>query len=110
MSAEQDCYMLDTNTVSRILRKDSVVLNRRIAGMRMDRLCISSITEAELYYGLEKTLPQLRCGRLLKPFLSVSTLCRGHLARRAFMRNFELPANLANTRRKPGSVDCIACH
>jgi tRNA(fMet)-specific endonuclease VapC len=54
LSAEQDCYMLDTNTVSRILRKDSVVLNRRIAGMRMDRLCISSITEAELYYGLEK--------------------------------------------------------
>jgi tRNA(fMet)-specific endonuclease VapC len=45
--------MLDTDTVSYLLRGTSPVLDARVAGARRDELCISAITRGELLYGLK---------------------------------------------------------
>lgn len=46
-------YMLDTNTVSHLLREHPTVTKRLLA-VPMSALCISAITEAELLFGLAK--------------------------------------------------------
>lgn len=46
-------YMLDTNTVSSLIKKNPVV-SRKIASVPMERLCLSVISEGELLYGLAK--------------------------------------------------------
>jgi tRNA(fMet)-specific endonuclease VapC len=46
-------YMLDTNTVSHLLKMHPVVA-QRVAATPMALLCISAITEAELLFGLAK--------------------------------------------------------
>ncbi len=46
-------YMLDTNTVSFLLRQNPTVC-RKIASLPMDQLCLSVISEGELRYGLAK--------------------------------------------------------
>lgn len=46
-------YMLDTNTVSYFLRQHPQVI-ARISAVPPSRIAISSITEAELLYGVEK--------------------------------------------------------
>ena len=46
-------YMLDSDTVSLILRKHSPVI-RNLIEHEDDEICISAITYAELSYGLEK--------------------------------------------------------
>ncbi len=46
-------YMLDTNTVSHLLREHSAVV-RHIVAVPMASLCISAITEGELLFGLAK--------------------------------------------------------
>ncbi|HEU5351180.1 MAG TPA: type II toxin-antitoxin system VapC family toxin [Terracidiphilus sp.] len=46
-------YMLDTNTVSYILKGSSPSARHRLAHLHQDEVaCISSITAAELWYGL----------------------------------------------------------
>jgi tRNA(fMet)-specific endonuclease VapC len=48
-------YMLDTNTVSYILKGKSPAARVRLANLADDEsVCISSVTEAELEYGLSK--------------------------------------------------------
>jgi tRNA(fMet)-specific endonuclease VapC len=48
-------YMLDTNTVSYILKGTSPAARFRLSGLQPDDVaCISSITEAELWYGLDR--------------------------------------------------------
>lgn len=46
-------YMLDTNTVSHLLREHPSVA-RRVVAAPMASLCISAITEGELLFGLAK--------------------------------------------------------
>ena len=46
-------YMLDTNTVSSLIKKNPVV-SRKIASVPMERLCLSVISEGEILYGLAK--------------------------------------------------------
>jgi tRNA(fMet)-specific endonuclease VapC len=47
-------YMLDTNTVSYILKDGSPAARTRLSGLAEEEVaCISAITEAELWYGLE---------------------------------------------------------
>ncbi len=46
-------YMLDTNTVSHLLKGHPGVA-RRMVGVPMASLCISAITEGELLFGLAK--------------------------------------------------------
>ena len=46
-------YLLDTDTVSYIVRKHSPVI-KNLFKHEDDEICISAITNAELFYGLEK--------------------------------------------------------
>lgn len=46
-------YMLDTNTVSHLLRAHPSV-TRRVVAVPMAALCLSAITEGELLFGLAK--------------------------------------------------------
>lgn len=46
-------YMLDTNTVSHLLREHPAVV-RRVLSAPITALCISAITEGELLFGLAK--------------------------------------------------------
>jgi len=46
-------YMLDTNTVSSLIKKNPAV-SARIASFPMERLCLSVISEGELLCGLAK--------------------------------------------------------
>ena len=46
-------YMLDTNTVSHLLKKHPIVA-RRVVAVPITSLCISAITQGELLFGLAK--------------------------------------------------------
>ena len=76
-------YMLDTNMVSHIIKAHTAVI-KRLLSVPMGALCISSITEAELRFGLAK-LPEAK-----KLHLAVKEL---------LLRVDVLPWDSANTAR-----------
>lgn len=61
-------FLLDTNTVSRLLREDPVVM-RRVARVPTRALAISSITAGELWYGLAKRATSTRWSVVVEEFL-----------------------------------------
>lgn len=61
-------YMLDTNTVSHLLREHPVV-TKRIVTVPMASLCISAITEGELLFGLAKRPVAKRLHVAVREFL-----------------------------------------
>jgi tRNA(fMet)-specific endonuclease VapC len=62
--------MLDTNTVSYILKGVSLAARDRLIGLGPDEAaCISAITEAELWYGLERIGANARRRSSLGAFL-----------------------------------------
>jgi len=63
-------YMLDTDTVSHIVRKHPPVINNLIKH-EDDEICISAVTNAELSYGLEKKQSE----RLFNEVCSVIKKC-----------------------------------
>jgi tRNA(fMet)-specific endonuclease VapC len=60
--------MLDTNTVSNLLKEHPAVV-RRIVAAPMASLCISSITEGELLFGLAKRPDAKRLHLAVREFL-----------------------------------------
>lgn len=68
-------YLLDTSTVSRILRDDSPAIRRRLLGVPLHELCISAVTRGELRYGLARRgHPQGLAQRVQQFLLRVDTL------------------------------------
>jgi len=61
-------YMLDTNTVSRLLKKDTMAM-QRAKDVPIASLCISAITEGELLYGLAKRPEAIRLHAAVREFL-----------------------------------------
>jgi tRNA(fMet)-specific endonuclease VapC len=61
-------YLLDTNTVSHLLKEHSAV-SRRIVATPIAALCISAITEGELRFGLAKRPDAKRLHLAVKEFL-----------------------------------------
>lgn len=61
-------YLLDTNTVSHLLKEHPVVA-RRIVATPIAALCISAITEGELRFGLAKRPEAKRLHLAVKEFL-----------------------------------------
>lgn len=61
-------YMLDTNTVSHLVREHPAVM-RRVMAVPMASLCISAITEGELLYGLAKRPDAGRLHRVVRELL-----------------------------------------
>ena len=63
-------YMLDTNTVSHIFKGVSAAARRRLSHLGPGEVaCISSITEAELWYGLERVAAGDLRRKALRSFL-----------------------------------------
>ncbi|QTD54267.1 type II toxin-antitoxin system VapC family toxin [Sulfidibacter corallicola] len=60
--------MLDTNTVSYLMRGD-IGVAKKVRNIPMDAVCISVITEAELLYGLAKRSSGGRLRELVKRLL-----------------------------------------
>jgi tRNA(fMet)-specific endonuclease VapC len=61
-------YLLDTNTVSHLLRGQSLVV-QRLEAVPMASLRISAITEGELLFGLAKRPEATRLQQLVRAFL-----------------------------------------
>jgi len=61
-------YMLDTNTVSHLIKEHPAVA-RRVVNAPMTSLCISSITEGELLFGLAKRPEAKRLHLAVREFL-----------------------------------------
>ncbi len=75
-------YMLDPNTVSHLLREHPVVA-KRIVVVPMASLCISAITEGELFFGLAKRPVAKRLHVAVREFLRrVDVLALGQAAPR----------------------------
>jgi tRNA(fMet)-specific endonuclease VapC len=63
-------YMLDTNTVSYILKGTSPIARTRLTELQPDEAaCLSAITEAELWYGLARIGGGERRSSALRSFL-----------------------------------------
>jgi tRNA(fMet)-specific endonuclease VapC len=61
-------YMLDTNTVSHLLRKNPAV-SKHVVEQPMAAICISAITEAELLFGLAKRPAATQLHKAVHEFL-----------------------------------------
>ena len=61
-------YMLDSSTVGNLVRNDANIV-RRIASVDMRSLCISSIVEGEIHYGLAKRPEARRLALVIGEFL-----------------------------------------
>jgi tRNA(fMet)-specific endonuclease VapC len=61
-------YMLETNTVSFLLREHPSVI-KRVTEVPMAELCISSVTEGEMLFGLAKRPEAKRLHRAVTEFL-----------------------------------------
>jgi len=63
-------FMLDTNTVSYLLRDRSQTIHKRLLEVGVGNVCISVITEAELRFGILQRPSALRLKELVDSFLS----------------------------------------
>lgn len=61
-------YMLDTNTVSHLIKEHPAVA-RRVVAAPMASLCVSAITEGELLFGLAKRPDAKRLHLAVREFL-----------------------------------------
>jgi len=61
-------YMLDTNTVSHLLRKHPEVA-RRVMAVPITALCISAITQGELLFGLARRPDAIALHHVVREFL-----------------------------------------
>ena len=71
-------YLLDTNTVSYILKDKSAAARARLerVGTRKDQdAAISTVTVAEIHYGLEKIGAGLQRRKAVELFFSTITIC-----------------------------------
>lgn len=79
-------YMLDTNTVSYFFRQEPTVV-KKLQQLNPEVICISSVTAAELFYGVKK-----RNNQKLSDFLTTFYLrlrCWiGIIRQRKFMGNY----------------------
>jgi tRNA(fMet)-specific endonuclease VapC len=62
-------YLLDTNTVSCLLKGNDPAVDKRLAKMPMARVAISSITEGELRYGVARKPEAARLRTVVDTFL-----------------------------------------
>ena len=101
-------YMLDTNTVSHLLRRHPGVL-RRVTATPMASLCISAITEGELLFGLARRPEAKQLHRAVREFLlRVDTLPWDSRVAQAYG---ETRAELARRGKTLGPLDLlIAAH
>lgn len=99
--------MLDTNIASYIIKGGS--LDNKIADVPIAAITVSSITEAELRYGLAKKPGATNLARLVQSFLNTVTVVPFDSA--AALSYGELRANCENDGLPVGALDgLIAAH
>ena len=103
-------FMLDTNTVSHIVKGQSPAARVKLAGLSQDEVgCISSITEAEIRFGLAKKPNAHLLRASIEGFLAkIQILDWGREAAAAYG---DLRAKLESTGKTLGNLDMlIAAH
>ena len=103
-------YMLDTNTVSYVVKRKSRAARAKLLDLKDDEIaCISAITEAEIRYGLAKRPEATALRDLMEAFLaSVRVLPWGRDEADAYG---SLRAKLESASKTLGSMDMmIAAH
>ncbi len=102
-------YMLDTNIASYLIKGASPAIRTHLSHVSMSQICISSITEAELRFGLAKRgHPEVLKAALQNLFMYVEIMPWDSNAAEqyAFLRNA-----LEQTGKSLGSMDLlIAAH
>jgi len=68
-------FMLDTNTVSYLLKNQHLTIKDHLNEIPIDSVCISVITEAELLRGVQKKPEAVNLARLVKAFLIRTNVC-----------------------------------
>ena len=66
-------YLLDTSTVSFLIRQRSPALERRLKRIAAERVALSVVTEMEIRFGLARN-PGLRIADLVESFLAGMTI------------------------------------
>ncbi len=103
-------YMLDTNMISYIVRGRSLIASARLLALKADEVaCVSTITEAEIRYGLSKKPEATALKALMEGFLaSVQVLSWGRDEAEAYGR---IRAKLEKSGMSLGNMDMmIAAH
>lgn len=67
-------YLLDTDTCIYIIKKQPVSVKEKFTLLNPDSLCVSSITIAELEYGVAKSIQAERNKKALEEFLTGLTI------------------------------------
>lgn len=62
-------YLLDTNTVSYVIKGSLPAVERKLARVPMAQILISSVTEGELRYGVARVPGATKLQRLVEEFL-----------------------------------------
>jgi tRNA(fMet)-specific endonuclease VapC len=79
--------MLDTNTVSFLLRGQHPGIAQHLKRIALSNVCLSVITEAELLYGLERKPAASALAKLVNEFLSrVESVAWNSAAARSYAR------------------------
>src|SRR5260370_20620472 len=63
------CYLLDNNTASYIIKGNSPAVRRRLTRVALAQVAISSVTEAELHYGVARRPDATRLQVIAEEFL-----------------------------------------
>ena len=101
-------YLLDTNVVSAVLKRNLAVI-RRLQEVPIEQWCISAVTRAELRYGIARLPRATRIAELVDQFLSTART-EAWDARAADVHG-RLRADLAAKGRRIGDFDeMIAAH
>jgi tRNA(fMet)-specific endonuclease VapC len=80
-------YMLDTNTVSFLLRSQHQAVQQHLKRTALADVCISAITEAELLYGLERKPSAVALARVVQELLlRVESVAWNSAAARSYAR------------------------
>jgi len=101
--------LLDTNIASRIIRKDNSNVEKHLAGVSPAELAVSTVTEAELRFGVARTPQAVRLRASVEEFLAdLMVLPWDSDAAREYG---ELRAQMERQGRSLGSIDMfIAAH
>lgn len=98
-------YMLDTDTVSYLIRGSHPALDARVSALDPRQLCISAITRGELLYGLKLKADAHRLAKLVDQFLirveclAWDPICATHFA--------SLAADLHRAGTPIGNMDAL---
>lgn len=97
-------YMLDTNVISALV-KDNANVTKRVVTAPTNSLCISAITEGEIYFGLAKRPEAKKLHRVvMEILLRIDVLPWGHEVAQVYGN---LRAELESVGKQPGPVDIL---